>query len=143
MFCVDRDGSIIDTDKGVWQTGRFTWMLATLYNEVEQREEWLDLAKHGADFLLKHCFDTDGRMFFHVTREGKPVRKRRYVFFRILCCDWPLLHSTKQQERKNMQNLARSCFDIYTRYTNTPGLITPKFTSERKMKSIGGPMIGM
>jgi len=46
MFCVDRDGSIIDTDKGVWQTGRFTWMLATLYNEVEQKEEWLDLAKH-------------------------------------------------------------------------------------------------
>ncbi len=29
-FCLDRDGTIIDTDKGVWQQGRFTWMLATL-----------------------------------------------------------------------------------------------------------------
>src|SRR5665648_1166545 len=80
MFCLNRDGSVIDTDKGVWQTGRFTWMLATLYNEVEPREEWLELAKHGADFLTAHCFDNDGRMFFQVSREGNPIRKRRYVF---------------------------------------------------------------
>ena len=44
LFCLDRDGSVIDTDKGVWSTGRFTWILATMYNEVEQRQEWLDLA---------------------------------------------------------------------------------------------------
>ncbi|MCK5700475.1 MAG: AGE family epimerase/isomerase, partial [Cyclobacteriaceae bacterium] len=38
MFAVDQDGTIIDTDKGVWQHGRFTWMLATLYNEVEKKQ---------------------------------------------------------------------------------------------------------
>src|SRR5210317_2218777 len=64
MFAVDRDGKNIDTDKGVWQHGRFTWMLATLYNEVDKRSEWLELAIHGADFLEKHCIDEDGRMFF-------------------------------------------------------------------------------
>ena len=37
-------------------------------------------AKNGIDFLRKHCFDEDGRMFFMVTREGRPLRKRRYVF---------------------------------------------------------------
>jgi len=41
-FCLDRDGTVIDTDKGVWQTGRFTWMILTLYNEVEQKKEWLE-----------------------------------------------------------------------------------------------------
>ena len=51
MMSLDRDGSIIDTDKGVWQQGRFTWLLGELYNEVEPREEWLQLARHGADFL--------------------------------------------------------------------------------------------
>ena len=39
MFSVDRDGSRLDTDKGMWQTSRFTWMLATLYNQVEPRQE--------------------------------------------------------------------------------------------------------
>ena len=27
MFALDRDGTIVDTDKGMWQQGRFTWLL--------------------------------------------------------------------------------------------------------------------
>ena len=76
----DRDGSLLDDDKAVWIQGRATWLLATLYNTVEKKQEWLDGAKKGVDFLLNHCFDTDGQMFFHVTRDGKPIRKRRYYF---------------------------------------------------------------
>ncbi len=34
---VDHDGTIVDTDKGVWQQGRFTWLLGELYNNIEQR----------------------------------------------------------------------------------------------------------
>ena len=37
----DRDGSLIDDDKSVWLQGRFAWMLSTLCNTVEKREEWL------------------------------------------------------------------------------------------------------
>ena len=37
----DRDGTLIDDDKSVWLQGRFAWMLATLHNTVEPREEWL------------------------------------------------------------------------------------------------------
>jgi N-acylglucosamine 2-epimerase len=77
---LDRDGTVIDTDKAVWIQGRFAWLLATLYVQVEQRPEWLQAARLGIDFLQRHCFDTDGRMFFQVTREGRPLRKRRYVF---------------------------------------------------------------
>src|SRR5574341_542527 len=77
---VDRDGSILQTDKSVWIQARAAWMLATLYSTVEPRTVWLDFARHGIDFLEKHCFDSDGRMFFWVTREGKPLRKRRYVY---------------------------------------------------------------
>ena len=79
-FCLDRDGTVIDTDKGVWQTGRFTWMILTMYNEVEQKEEWLKIGKHGIDFLEKHCYDENGKMYFIVDKEGDPIRMRRYVF---------------------------------------------------------------
>ena len=74
-------GSVIDTDKLVWQQGRFTWLLGELYNQVAPNPLWLDLAKQGAQFIDQHCFDPqDGRMWFHLTREGKPIRKRRYAF---------------------------------------------------------------
>jgi N-acylglucosamine 2-epimerase len=142
LFCLDKDGTVIDTDKGVWQTGRFTWMLGTLYNEVEQREEWLELAKHGADFLTNHCFDTDGRMFFQVTKEGKPVRKRRYVFSESFAA---IAYSTlyKATGEEQYKKKALECFDIYMRYSTTAGLIPPKFSEERQMRGMGGPMIGI
>lgn len=41
---LDRDGSLYSTDKPVWIQGRFTWLMATLYNTVEKRPEWLDSA---------------------------------------------------------------------------------------------------
>ena len=54
MTSLDRDGTLVDTDKGVWQQGRFTWLLGELYNNVEPRDEWLELAKHGAEFIDRY-----------------------------------------------------------------------------------------
>ena len=76
----DRDGSLLDDDKAVWIQGRATWLFATLYNTVEKKKEWLEAAKSGVDFLLNHCFDDDGQMFFHLTSNVKPILKRRYFF---------------------------------------------------------------
>lgn len=80
MTARDCDGSLLDTDKSMWQQGRFAWLLATLHNRVEQKPEWLDAAQSGIAFIRKHGFDDDGRMFFQVTREGRPLRKRRYAY---------------------------------------------------------------
>lgn len=30
MMSLNRDGTVIDTDKGVWQQGRFTWLLGEM-----------------------------------------------------------------------------------------------------------------
>jgi len=141
-FCLDRDGTIIDTDKGVWMQGRFTWILATLYNEVEQRDEWLNMAIHGADFIKKHCFDTDGRMYFLVDQVGNPIRKRRYVFSEAFSCiAFAALY--KATGEKEYEKLARELFNVYERHTSQEGLIPPKFTEHRKMKGMGHPMIGI
>ena len=80
LFCLDRDGSVVQTDKSMWIHGRFVWLLATLAKSIEPRSEWLEPARHGLDFIRKHGFDSDGRLFFSVTREGRPLRKRRYLF---------------------------------------------------------------
>lgn len=56
---VDADGSRVSWDKSIWIQGRFTWLLARLCNEVAQRAEWLDLSRHGVEFILKHAFDRD------------------------------------------------------------------------------------
>lgn len=47
---------------------------------TRKRDEWVEAAKLGKDFLEKYCVDSDGRMFFQTTRDGRPLRKRRYMF---------------------------------------------------------------
>ena len=52
----DRNGELIDDDKAVWIQGRATWLLSTLYNTVEKKQDWLEGARLGYEFLTKHCF---------------------------------------------------------------------------------------
>lgn len=49
--CLDRDGRVFDTDKFIWLQGREVWMFSMLYNKVEKRQEWLDCAILGGEFL--------------------------------------------------------------------------------------------
>ena len=138
----DADGSLIDDDKAVWIQGRATWMLSTLYNTVEKKQEWLDEAKLGYDFLNKHCFDTDGQMFFHLTRDGRPIRKRRYFFSETFYVIAAAAYA-KASGDKEAANKARFVFGKCIEYATTPGLLQPKFTNTRPSKGIGVPMIMM
>ena len=78
--CLDRDGTLMDPTKSVWFQGRFGYVAAYAYNHVRPEPEWLAASKSCIDFIEAHCIDLDGHMFFSVTKEGRPVRKRRYVF---------------------------------------------------------------
>jgi N-acylglucosamine 2-epimerase len=141
MVSLDRDGSVLDTDKAMWQQCRFSWLLATLYNTVEKRGEWLTLAKHGIDFIRRHGFDADGRMFFHVTREGKPIRKRRYVFTELFA-SIAMAAYAKASGDEHAARQARDLFHLAIRCLTTPGLLPPKFVpGTRVMKSMGPLMI--
>lgn len=138
----DADGSLIDDDKAVWIQGRATWLLSTLYNTVEKKQEWLDGAKLGYEFLNKHCFDTDGQMFFHVTRDGRPIRKRRYFFSETFYVIAAAAYA-KASGDKEAADKARCVFGKCLEYATTPGLLKPKFTETRPTRGIGVPMIMM
>ena len=136
---LNENGTVIDMDKAVWQQGRFTWLLGELYNNVEQRDQWLELAKHGARFLDQHCFDaTDGRMWFHLTRDGKPIRKRRYSFSESFAAIayGELAKATGESEYTDKAIATFSQFIKHHRSNDHP-----KFTGTRPLRSIGIPMI--
>lgn len=72
--CLDRQGSVFDTDKFIWLQGRQVWLFAMLYNKVEKRQEWLECAIQGAEFLKKHGHDGNYNWYFSLTREGRRIR---------------------------------------------------------------------
>src|SRR5579875_1831764 len=138
----DADGSLIDDDKAVWIQGRATWLLATLYNTVEKKPEWLAGAKLGYDFLNQYCFDADGQMFFHVTRDGKPIRKRRYFFSETFYVIAAASYAKASGDKEAAAN-AKRVFGDCIAYANGEKKLPPKFTDTRPSKSIGVPMIMM
>ena len=138
----DADGSLIDDDKAVWIQGRATWLLSTLYNTVDKKQEWLEGASLGYRFLNDHCFDVDGQMFFHVTREGLPIRKRRYFFsetFAVIAMAAYAKASGDESAAAKAREIFGNCID-YATGTKT---LSPKFFNTRPSKGIGIPMIMM
>lgn len=80
--CLDRKGDIYSTDKSVWMQGRCAWLFAHLCHVYGVREEWLSASKSCLDFMENYCINREAgnRMYFQVTKEGQPLRQRRYCF---------------------------------------------------------------
>jgi len=136
----DRDGTLLDDDKSVWFQGRFAWMLATLHHTTEPRAEWLEAAQSGVAFLKEHCFDEDGRMFFLVDRQGRPLRKRRYFFSEAFA----ILAFAATAKATGDEGLAQDARDLFRRcmeYVDGERPLDPKFTDTRPTIGIGVPMI--
>ena len=136
----DQDGSLIDDDKMIWVQGRASWMLATLYNTVEKKNEWRDWSKSGVRFLQQYGFDTDGQMFFHITRKGEPIRKRRYYFsetFAVISS----AACAKATGDKELAEWSRKIFGNCLAYISGEKKLPPKYTNTRPSKGIGAPMI--
>ncbi len=124
--CVDRDGTLMDSTKSVWFQGRFAYICAYAYNNIEQRAEWLDAAKSTIDFIEAHCFDTDRHMFFEVKADGTPLRKRRYVFSESFAAI-AMAEYSKATGDKTYADKAMQIFRDMRRMLTTPGLLEPKY----------------
>ena len=141
LTCIDRDGKVVDTDKSVWAQGRMAWLLATLHATVEPRGDWLKWSRHGIDFLRTHCFDDDGQLFFQVTRDGRPLRKRRYVFSEAFLAIALAAYARAASDTEAAAE-ARQAFASFRRFTQTPGLLPAKTDpATRPAKSLAIPMI--
>ena len=138
--CVDRDGTLIDSTKSVWFQGRFGFICAYAYNNIEANEEWLSASKSCIDFIEQHCFDTDGRMYFEVTASGQPVRKRRYVFSEcfaaIAMSEYAIASGDKSYAEK-----ALALFNQILHFINTKGILAPKYCEGVEMQGHSITMI--
>ena len=131
--CVNRDGSLMDTTKSVWFQGRFAFICSFAYNNVEKKQEWLDAAKSTLEFIEKHCFDEQGHMYFSVTAEGKPLRKRRYVFSETFAA----IAMSEYALATGDQHLAKRAIQVFEdtqRFLATPGFLPAKFEADVKLQ---------
>lgn len=143
LTALDRDGTVIDTDKSVWFQGRGAWMFATLFNTVERKAEWLDAAKTGIEFLRRYGAAADGKLYFTVTRDGRPLRMRRYVYSESFAAIANAAYARAAGDKRAATD-AQSYFDIYLTHSFEPGRMPPKVNPcTRPTIGIGPLMIGI
>ncbi len=124
--CLNRDGSLMDTTKSVWFQGRFGFIAASAYNNIERNEEWLAASKSCIDFILNHCTDENGRMYFEVKEDGTPLRMRRYLFSECFAIIAMAEYSIASGDQSYAQK-ALEIFRLVQHYADTPGLLAPKY----------------
>ena len=146
--CLDRDGSVYDTDKFIWLQGREVWMFSKLYNTVEPRQEWLDAAIQGAEFLKKYGHDGNLNWYFALDREGHPLVEPynifSYTFAVIAFGQLSIALATAGQKERSEEyaSIAKRTFDIVLSKTDNPkGRWSKASPGARAMKTFDLPMI--
>lgn len=137
---LDRKGNIYGKEKSVWFQGRALWTFAKAYNTVDKKPAFLEIAETIYRFLPV-CTDTDGRMYFTVTEDGRELQKRRYYFsetFAAIGC----AELYKATGREEVLTSAKRYFDVayecFTGVRQNPPKVNPE---NSRMKALSPVMI--
>ena len=139
--CLNRRGEVFDTDKFMWLQGREVWLFSMIYYRIEKKQEWLDMALHGAGFMKKYGTDAQGNWYFSLTREGKPLTQPYNIFsdcFAAMAFS-ELYKATGNEEYKT---IALNTFkNILKRQEAPKGVYNKAYPGTRPLKSFSLPMI--
>ena len=139
--CLERDGSVYDTDKFVWLQARQVWMFSMLYNRLEQRPAWLETARLGAGFLKQYGMDASGSWYFALDRGGKPLVQPYNIFSDCFAAMAFSQYALASGDNAARQIAARTYAQILERQSNPKGKYTKAYPGTRPLISLSLPMI--
>jgi len=139
--CLDRRGDVYDTDKFIWLQGRQVWLFSMMYNKVEKKQEWLDCAIQGAEFLLKYGHDGNLNWYFSLTREGKPL-VQPYNIFSYTFATMAFAQLSLATGNEEYGRIAKETFNkIIEKQSNPKGQWNKAYPGTRDLKGFSLPMI--
>lgn len=78
--CFDREGRLDSDTKSGWFAGRTLYMFSALYNKIEKREKWLEIARAGRRFLIDKVMKPDLSFRYMMHRDGSPIDGHETLF---------------------------------------------------------------
>ena len=139
--CLDREGKVFDTDKFMWLQGRELWCFSMLYDKVEARPEWLEMALHGAKFMGQYGRDTQGNWYFSLTADGRPL-VQPYNIFSDCFAMMGFAALDKIHPSSTYREIVQQTFhNILARRDNWKGPYNKAYPGTRPLKNFSLPMI--
>ena len=139
--CLDRQGQVYDTDKFIWLQNRQVWMFSTFYNQIEKNPEWLQVAKHGADFLAQHGRDANGDWYFSLDRTGQPLIQPYNIFSDCFAAMAFSQYAAASGQESAKEIALQAYQNVLRRQHNPKGKYTKAYPGTRPLKSLAVPMI--
>lgn len=73
---LDRTGIVTSCEKNIWMQARQVWMFSRVYQRIEQREDYLEMAQRGMRFLLEsRAYAGNGRWNYLLSDDGREVQQ--------------------------------------------------------------------
>ena len=139
--CLDKDGLVYDNKKYMWLQAREAWMFARLYNEFDKKQEYFDLAKLGMDFITKYGRDEKGRVYFSLTRDGRPYFYQRKPYSAVFYVLALIEYSKATGQQKYVEQASALFWDI-VKWIEKPALLDrPVLTGSVAMSNLANVMV--
>lgn len=139
--CLDRGGQVYDTDKFIWLQNRQVWTFSMLYNQLEQRETWLQIAAHGAQFLVEHGRDSEGNWYFALDRSGQPLVQPYNIFSDCFAAMAFSQYALAAGEDWARDIALQAYHNVLRRQSNPKGQYNKAYPGARPLKALALPMI--
>ena len=139
--CLDRAGAVFDTDKFIWLQNRQVWMFSVLCNRLEKRENWLEIARHGATFLADHGRDSAGNWYFALDQSGAPLTQPYNIFSDCFAAMAFSQYALASGEDWAKEIAMQAYATVLRRRDNPKGQYTKSYPGTRSLKSLAVPMI--
>lgn len=125
--CIRDDGALISRDKWLWSQWRAVWVFSRLYNQLEKRPEWLEVAQQIYRFAARHGWDAKaGGWRLLIDHEGLPLRGCESIYVDGFAL-YGLTELARATGSGEMAALARKTAEHVLRRLNEPHDRIPHF----------------
>ena len=139
--CLDRSGNVYDTDKFIWLQNRQVWTYSMFYNRLEAKPEWLDIARHGAEFLAQYGRDESGNWYFALDKTGQPLVQPYNIFSDCFAAMAFSQYAIASGEDRAKETALQAYNNVLRRQSNPKGKYNKAYPGTRSLKSLAVPMI--
>ena len=139
--CLDRSGNVYDTDKFIWLQNRQVWTYSMFYNRLEAKSEWLDIARHGAEFLAQYGRDESGNWYFALDKTGQPLVQPYNIFSDCFAAMAFSQYAIASGEDRAKETALQAYNNVLRRQSNPKGKYNKAYPGTRSLKSLAVPMI--
>lgn len=139
--CLDAQGQVYDTDKFIWLQNRQVWTFSMLYNQLSPESDWLEIARHGADFLAKKGRDVEGNWYFALNRAGEPL-VQPYNIFSDCFAAMAFSQFALASQQDSAKAIALQAYNnVLRRQPDPKGQYNKLYPGTRPLKALAVPMI--